>query len=166
MDPFQPVCALCGHALSDHDKNIRFEWPDPVRFSELKENTPGTWLSHADAYTSVMMQVPGISPFVRALLPVHLTGGHSVTFGVWVAISPDDLQRTYRTWWDEDYQNLALDGVLANDVPPWKLVGLPVKLRVLNVDHTPYCVSSSDELVESVLSEVWPHDDILAAWPD
>ena len=166
MEPLQPVCAMCGHALSDHDKHIRFEWPDPVRFSELKQNTPGTWLSHADAYTSVMMQVPGISAFVRALLPVQLTGGHTVTFGVWVAISPDDLQSTYKKWWDDEYANLALAGVLANNVPPWKLFGAPVQLRVRNVDHTPYCVSSTDESLESVLSTVWPHEDILAALPD
>jgi hypothetical protein len=109
---------MCGHALSDHDKNVRFEWPDPVRFSELKENTPGTWLSHADACTSV------------------------------------------------DYADLALDGFLANNVPPWKVFEAPVQLRVRNVDHTPYCVSSDDELLESVLSTVWPHDDILDVLPD
>jgi hypothetical protein len=166
MEPLQPVCAMCGHALSDHDKHIRFELPDPVLASELKLSTPGTWLSHADAYTSVMMQVPGISPFVRALLPVRLDGGHSVTFGVWVAISPDDLQSTYKKWWDDDYANLVLSGVLANDVPPWKLLGAPVELRVRDVNHTPYCVSSTDELLETVLSTVWPHEDILAALPD
>jgi hypothetical protein len=166
MEPLQPVCAMCGRALSDHDKQVRFELPDPVLSSELKLNTPGTWLSHADAYTSVMMQVPGIAPFVRALLPVHLDGGYSVTFGVWVAISPDDLQSTFKVWLDDEYANLILNGVLANDVPPWKLLGAPVELRVRDIDHTPYCVSSTDELLETVLSTVWPHEDVLAALPD
>jgi hypothetical protein len=31
------------------------------------------------APTSVMMQIPGVGPFVRALLVVRLTGGHAVT---------------------------------------------------------------------------------------
>ena len=163
MEPTPAVCTICGHALPDHDKHVRFELPDPVLNSTLKLNTPGTWLSHEDATTSVMMQVPGAGPFVRALLPVRLTGGHTITFGVWISISPDDLQRTFKLWWEDDYVNLVLEGVLANDVPPWKLLGAPVKLQVRNKDHTPYCVASADRLLESVLSTTWPHDEILAA---
>jgi len=30
-----------------------------------------------------MMQVPGLGAFVGGLLPVRLTGGHTVTYGVW-----------------------------------------------------------------------------------
>jgi hypothetical protein len=36
-----------------------------------------------------MMQVPALGTFVRAMLPVQLTGGHTVTYGgVWVGIDP------------------------------------------------------------------------------
>ena len=112
-----------------------------------------------------MMQVPGAGPFVRALLPVHLSGGHTITFGVWVSISPDDLQRTFKVWWEDDYIDLELDGILANDIPPWNLVGSPVKLQVRDKNHTPYCVASTDQLLESVISSTWPHEEILAALP-
>ncbi len=41
-----------------------------------------------------MMQIPGYGAFVRALLPVHLTGGDSITFGVWLTIDPRQLPRS------------------------------------------------------------------------
>lgn len=43
-----------------------------------------------------MMQIPGVGPFVRAVLVVRLTGGYAVTDGVWV--HPGDLQRAFRLW--------------------------------------------------------------------
>ena len=45
-----------------------------------------------------MMLVPNVGPFVRALPPFGLTGGYTVTFGVWVAVHPDDLQRAFAVW--------------------------------------------------------------------
>lgn len=32
------------------------------------------------------------------LLPVSLTGRHMVTYGVWVAIDPQELQRVFAVW--------------------------------------------------------------------
>ena len=46
-----------------------------------------------------MMQVPAIGAFVRALLPVRLSGGHTITFGVWVGINPQELQRVFAVCW-------------------------------------------------------------------
>jgi hypothetical protein len=74
------ACRSCGLPLDGHDRHVRFELPDPV--SETNRiDTAGAWLSHADANSSVMMQIPGLGAFVRALLPVRLSGGYSVTFG-------------------------------------------------------------------------------------
>ena len=53
----------------------------------------GTWLSDADANSSVMMQIPDVGAFVRVLVPVHLTGGYSVTFGAWLGLDPAELRR-------------------------------------------------------------------------
>ena len=53
-----------------------------------------------------------------ALLVVRLVGGYTVTYGVWVGVHPDDLQRAFRVWWEPDYDNLRLGGGLANSVPP------------------------------------------------
>lgn len=65
-----------------------------------------------------MMQVPDVAPFVRALLPVHLDDGSTVTFGVWVAIHPDDLQRTARLWHEPEYEDLHLEGASATGSRP------------------------------------------------
>ncbi|MEY2568466.1 MAG: hypothetical protein QOE35_2995 [Actinomycetota bacterium] len=115
-------------------------------------------MSHQDPESSVLMQVPEISPFVRALLPVRLTGGFTLTFGVWIAISPDDFQRSFRVWWEPDYQDLVLQGFLANALPQWGLLGVPVLARVKDTEHTPYLVESSDESLMAVLHDEWPHE--------
>ena len=80
---------------------------------------PGTWMSHENARDSVMMQVPNVGAFVRALLPVSLTDGHRVTFGVWLAIDPAELASVFNAWWQPEYQDLRLSGWLANAIQPW-----------------------------------------------
>ncbi|WP_211129038.1 hypothetical protein, partial [Sinomonas albida] len=65
-----------------------------------------------------MMQVNGVGAFVRALLPVRLSGGYSVTSGVWVAIDPSELQSVFEVWWKPEYVQLRLNGYLANEVMP------------------------------------------------
>lgn len=110
------------------------------------------------------MQIPGIGPFVRALLPIRLTEGHTVRFGVWVAIHPDDAQEAASVWLEPEYADLTLPGYLANRIEPWGLLASPVNLAVRNVDHTPYCVSSPNTELEDVLTKEWPHS-ILASLP-
>ena len=112
-----------------------------------------------------MMQVPGLRAFVRSLLPVRLSGGFTVTFGVWVGVSPGDLQTAFRLWWSDDYPTLRLQGRLANALPGWGHLGAPVIVAVLDTDHTPYCVSSSHEELHAVLSREWPHADVLDRLP-
>jgi hypothetical protein len=154
-------CPSCGRPLDAHDRHIRFTLPDPVLATEEREHVPGAWLSHEDAWTSVMMQIPGLGPFVRCLLPVRLTGGHSVTFGVWVGVTPADLHRAYALWQAPEYTDLVLDGRLANGLPGWDLLGAPVRASVRRSDETPYCTSSPDPLLSRVLSDEWPHEDVL-----
>jgi len=112
-----------------------------------------------------MMQVPGVGAFVRALLPVKLTGGFSATFGVWVALDPADLQRTFAVWSRPEYQNLRLQGWLANALPAWGLLAAPVELEVRDPEQTPYCAESTDPKLAKVLTEIWPHQDVLAELP-
>jgi hypothetical protein len=152
------VCPTCGRGLDTHDRHVRFALPDPVLDAPERDSTPGTWLSHADPRESVMMQVPGVGAFIRALLPVHLAGGGSVTFGVWLAVRPDDLQRLFRVWWQPEYRDAVVDGWLANAVPPWGLLASPVRATVLDPDHTPYCTSSDDVALSDVLSREWPDE--------
>lgn len=130
------------------------------------EDDPDTWMSHDDPDTSVMMQVPEVGPFVRCLLPVRLAGGFTVTFGVWLAVHPDDLQRALRGWWEPSYGQLLLDGLLGNALPLWGLLGVPAKARVRDENQTPYVVESPHPDLARVLSEEWPHDELLSALPD
>lgn len=73
---------------------------------------------------------PSVGAFVGALLPIRLVGGHTVTYGVWAGIHPAELQRVFGIWWEPEYQNLRLEGVLANSIAPWGLLGAPVGLLV------------------------------------
>jgi hypothetical protein len=122
-------------------------------------------MSHATAEEAVMMQVPDLGAFVRCLLPIHLSGGFEVTFGLWLAVHPDDLQRAYSTWWEAEYRDLVLDGWLANELPVWGLLAAPARARVKDTSHTPYIVESTDNALSRVLTEEWPHDELLAALP-
>jgi hypothetical protein len=71
---------------------------------------------------------------------------------VWVCVRPDDLQDAFKVWWKPEYAALRLDGRLGNAISPWGLLTAPVELAVLNTDHTPYCVSSTDADLTNVLS--------------
>jgi hypothetical protein len=112
-----------------------------------------------------MMMVPHLGAFVRALLPVRLTGGHTVTFGVWVGVHPDDLHRAFEVWWSPEYAGLRLEGRLANALPAWEVFAVPVSLAVLDVEVTPCCVSSADDELRSVLTKEWDHESVLAGLP-
>jgi hypothetical protein len=120
-------------------------------------------MSGADPASSVMMQVNGIGAFVRALLPVKLTGGYTITCGVWIGIDPKELPHVFESWWSPQYRELALDGRLASRVEPWGLLGAPVRLKVLDEDSTPFCVSSDDDRLRGVLSDEWNHELVLSA---
>lgn len=111
------------------------------------------------------MQVPHVGAFLRALLPVQLTGGYTVTFGVWVGVHPDDLRRAFETWWSSEYPQLTMEGRLANALPAWDVFGVPVTIAVTDPEATPYCVGSPDQQLGSVLSDRWEHDLILRGLP-
>jgi hypothetical protein len=127
------------------------------------EMTPGTWMSHATARESVMMQAPGIGAFVRALLPISLTEGHTITFGVWLAIDPRELQSIFGVWWTPEYVDLRITGWLGNTIPPWGMVAATIEAVVHDAEQMPYCDRSSDPLRDRVLRNEWPHDLVLNA---
>lgn len=158
-------CPTCGRELDQHDRHVRFRLPDPVLRTDDQDRAPGTWMSHENANSSVMLQVPGLGAFVRALLPVSLTAGHTVTFSTWVAIHPDELYRAFSVWWAPDYPMLELDGFLANQVQPWAVLGAPVHLVVRDPEQTPYCATSQHPELASVLTQEWDHELVLSGLP-
>lgn len=161
-----PSCAVCGHATHDRDRNIRFRLPDPVLQVAHGDELDGLWKSEPDPNRAVMMMAPNLGGFLRALLPVHLTGGDTVTFGVWVGVHPDDLKRAYDLWWDPEYASLKVSGRLANALPSWSVFAAPVELEVVDPDATPYVVSSSDPTLSSVLTDVWEREAVVNQLPE
>jgi hypothetical protein len=141
---------------------MRFTLPDPVLDVPGRETATGTWMSHATAGESVMMQVPNVGAFVRALLPIRLTEGRSITFGVWLAVDPRELQSIFAVWWDSEYRNLRLAGWLANAIRPWGLLAAPVEAVVRDPEELPYCDRSGDAELDRVLRDEWPHDLVLS----
>ncbi len=160
------TCTLCGRSTDSHNRHVRFRLPDPVAARSEQDKMPGTWKTDEDPNAAVMMMVPDVGSFVRELLPVRLTGGHKVTFGVWVGVHPDDLRRAFDIWWAPEYAQLQVDGRLASALPVWDVFGVPVSLAVTDPEATPYCVASSDKQLESVLRTEWDHEPVLAELPD
>ena len=158
--PPEAACPTCGRALDAHDRHVRFQLPDPVLTVPEAERGSRIW------QTDVMMQVEGVGAFVRVLLPVRLSEAHRLTFGLWLGVHPDDLRRAYDDWWSPNYPSLVLDGLVANDVQPWGLLGKPVRAVVRSPDETPYVDSSTDAEMNAVLTEEWAHDFVLDALPE
>lgn len=154
------ACPTCGRALDAHDQHVRFGLPDPVLAIPVEERAARTW------ETEVMMQVEGVGAFVRALLPVHLEGGHTLTFGLWLGVAPEDMHRALEQWWSPAYKDLVLDGFIANQVWPWGILAKPARAVVRDADHAPYIDSSSDDEMQHVLSDTWAHAFVMDALPE
>jgi hypothetical protein len=156
---------MCGRPVDEHDRHVRFRLPDPILERASQDRDPRVWKTADDPLEAVMLSSPDIGAFIRAVLPVLLTGGYTVTFGVWVGVHPDDLRRAYDIWWSPDYPEFVVDGLLANAIPPFGLLGSPVHLAVRDEGETPYCVSSHDPSLQRVLDGRWDHDLVLGALP-
>ena len=159
----EDICPNCGRPIDAHNRHVRFRLPDPVLQTPAQERTEGTWMTDPDPNKAVMIQVPGVGPFVRCLLPVKLTGGYTITFGVWMVVHPDDLQRIARVWWEPEYSDLTFDCWLANHIPVFGLLAAPAKAAVRDKDETPYLDQSSDPRMSELLTKAWPHEQILSA---
>lgn len=116
--------------------------------------------------TGTMIQAEGYGAFVRALLPVRLTGGYTVTYGLWLGVHREDMHRALAQWHAPTYPELVLDGVLANAVEPWGLLAVPAQAVVRDPEQTPYIDSSPDVLLSRVLRDDWSHEDVLPTLPD
>ncbi|HYB48200.1 MAG TPA: hypothetical protein VED20_12705 [Streptosporangiaceae bacterium] len=98
---------------------------------------------------------------MRALLPVKLAEGHTVSFGVWLAIHPEDLKPAFDIWWDPACEHLHLGAWLGNAISPWGMLACPVEAAVRDPSQTPCRVSFPDETVNRVLAEEWDHGLVL-----
>jgi hypothetical protein len=155
------ACSTCGHLLGFHDRHIRFVLPDPVLDTTGRGHVSRTWMSHENGRRIRDEQVPDLGAFVRALLPITLTQGHTITYSVWVAIDPLDLPNVFNVWFQPAYRDLRVSGRLANAISPWGPLFAPVEVVVRDRDHTPYCDHSDDPALNQVLHDEWPHEVVL-----
>ena len=159
-DVMDATCPTCGRPLDEHDRHIRFKLPEPVLDIPAEEREAITWGN------DVVMMVKDLGAFVRILLPVQLSGGYTVTYSAWLGVRPDDLRHAWEVWTDNvAYAELRLSGFLANMLPAWEdeTYKKPLETAVLNVEHTPYAVDSSDAFMHRVLHDEWPHELVLTA---
>jgi len=153
------VCALCGRLSEEHNRQLRFVLPEPVLAVPADERASRTWGN------DVLMMVQEVGAFVRVLVPVHLTGGYTVTFGAWLGVHPDELRRAYDSWFAPEYQQLELNGVLANMLPPWEeqTYRRPLRVTVRDSNEVPYAAESPDTGLQRILTAEWSHGFVLAA---
>jgi hypothetical protein len=111
------------------------------------------------------MAAKGVGFFVRSLVPVQLSGGHLVTYGVWIEADEEAVQHAHSEWNAATYSDLVIQGRLANKLAPWGLYGAEVTARPRETNEIPYVSSSSDLSMQAVLNEVWPHESVLATLP-
>jgi hypothetical protein len=156
-------CPCCGRPLDGRHRDTRFGWPDAVFELPERERTEGSWLNDEDPRKADFLMVPGVGSFVRALLPVPLTEGFSIRFGVWLEVDDDQWSRTYEDWWTPEYTQLRLPGRLANAIMPWGLLGAEVLAAPVDPEDLPVCTAVDPDLAR-VMSQESPYEPVFRAY--
>lgn len=138
-------CSCCGGDLDEFDRHLRFRLPDVVADLPEAERTPGIGLSDRDADRADFLESAEHGCFVRSLLRLPLSDGYSLTYGVWVEVTPETAREIGRLWSSELYFTLRFEGRLANDLPLVGGLGAPVTASApMPADGIPLVRSSSD----------------------
>ncbi|MFI5530914.1 DUF2199 domain-containing protein [Kitasatospora sp. NPDC051853] len=172
-----PLCGRCGEPLSTATPAFDHDLPDPV--ADLTEQERRQVVTFASEQTVLTRTLGG---FVRALLPVRLTDGRTVSFGVWISVEAD----TYGRFADAVHgtgtgtgtgtgitgTGEPFDGRLATALAPWgdTLLAAPVTIsspRRGGGLRTPELLSSPAPALATVLRDTWPPAEVLSgerAW--
>lgn len=158
--PLQP-CACCGIAPDPQGRpfSITFEQPDVI--FDIAPELLDTW--GGDPF----LAIKNVGFFVRVILPVKLTDGFSAHIGTWLEVQAEDFRTAWQTWNFPEYADLALEGYVANEMEPWKkFPHALVKATVHDMAQVPYLTSSESEVFTRILTETWPHPDVLGQFAD
>jgi hypothetical protein len=151
-----PDCPCCGGALSPVDFAVRSTWPDPM-LALTPEEREATWGNEH------LRAAEGIGAFVRCLMPVRLTGGGTLEYSVWLRVTAAALKHASAIWEAPEYQDLKLEGAVANAIKPWDdLLGEPARAEVRDPESIPWLVADEGTLMHRVLHEEWDRDDVLS----
>lgn len=97
--------------------------------------------------------------FVRAVLPVQLTGDLELWLGAWMRVSAAEARRAGEVWQGPGYPSLRLTGTFAHDVKPWEgLAGAEVVAEVREPDQPPHYAQ------HPLLGTEWDRDEVLGAF--
>jgi hypothetical protein len=154
-------CPTCGRPLDDHNRHVKYGRPDPVLALPAEKLEGAVWGDDP------LLAVKDVGCFIRTLLPVRLTGGFTVTYGVWLGVEASVLEKAWTIWHAPEYAQLSFEGLVANALPPWgeATMGKLVQAAVRDVDAIPYVTASSDPLMRRLLGDEWSHDEVLATLP-
>ncbi len=86
------------------------------------------------------LHVTGEGTFAPCLLPLHLSGGLRLVLGTWLR---------------------GADSTLANDVPPFGLLGAEVTVSLREPEELPWVDGSPDPQVTEILTAQWDRDEVL-----
>jgi hypothetical protein len=150
-----------AHDVDLADLDFQFQLPDLLASETGRLEQTGVWMSGASPAQSALLAVPHSGCYMRCLLPVNLTDGRTVTFGVWLRVSSDDLELVDEVWHTPRYGALTLRGKLANDVPPWGAKDSDFQIAVIEPSRLPRCIASEDRLAASMLADQWEPELVL-----
>lgn len=156
-------CTCCGGALDEHDRHVRLLLPDRIAERSEAERLLGVGLSDSDPSRAHFLEAAAYGCFVRSLLRVRLTDGYSLTYGLWVRVTPETAQRLGRVWENEDYYGLRFEGWLGNALPGLGHLDAPVTVGVVLAGDLPRVLGSPDPAAQTALSETHERVRILEA---
>lgn len=116
-----------------------------------------------DPYRAVFLEEPNAGCFVRATLRLPLTEGASLTYGLWIRVSPAVAQAIGRVWGTDEYAQLKFDGWLGNSVAPFGLLDAAVQMQVITPEDLPRVVSSASEALQGLLHTESDRSTVMAA---
>ncbi len=151
------ACARCGADLSGLEREYRFQLPDPVFDRRDTPEVRDRWGGDD------MMLVQGLGGFVRVRVEIPVEAWGSWGYGAWLAVRPEDLRRIWAVWDEPAYDDLVVDGFLANALPPWgrRVLAAPCRAQVRDRDQLPVVVSTQHPVLAEALSREQPHDQWL-----
>ncbi|HEX8869978.1 MAG TPA: hypothetical protein VF821_30225 [Lentzea sp.] len=131
-------CSCCGAEI-DETGTVTVDMGLPVE--------PDAWLRDD-------IVLAGGFGYVRAVLPVQLTGDLELWLGAWLRVRAEDARRAHETW-----PSVHLAGTFAHDIKPWQgLLGAEVVCDAVEPDHLPYYVQ------HPLLDTEWDRDEVLSAF--
>jgi hypothetical protein len=154
-------CACCGIAPDPRGLPFSVTFDVPDVYLDVHPELLQSWGDDP------FLAIKDVGFYLRVLMPVKLTDGFAVDFGTWVKIEPEAFREAWNRWNFPEYKDFTCNGFLANRMEPWKpTLRTRVTVRVLDFDNVPYVVESSDTLGARIISETWPHAEVLTPYAD